>query len=160
RLDNPEEVFKLGDEVEVVILDVDIEKQRLGLGIKQLSGDPWAKLLKENPKGSLIKGKVTRTTDFGAFIEIAEGIEGLCHVSELSVERVSKVTDAVKEGAEVEVKILDIDRRSRKISLSIKAAKDDSGDFKAYKKEENVKNKEFSNTLGAALQGSIKDTEN
>jgi len=104
-----------------VVLNIDVENERFSLGIKQLQPDPWETLSERMPVGSRVKGKVTKVTDFGAFVEIEPGIEGLVHVSELREERVENPRDVVQEGQEVEVKIIDINTQDRKVALSMKA---------------------------------------
>ncbi len=130
---HPGELFKKGDEVEAVVLNIDVENERFSLGIKQLQQDPWETLPERTPVGSRVKGKVTKVTDFGAFVEIEAGIEGLVHVSELRDERVENPRDVVTEGAEIDVKIIDINTTDRKIALSVKAlANDGDGDYREY----------------------------
>ena len=121
RIKHPGEKFKKGDVVEAVVLNIDVENERFSLGIKQLSPDPWETLSERTPVGSRVKGKVTKVTDFGAFVEIEPGIEGLVHVSELRDERVENPRDVVQEGQEVDVKVIDINTQDRKIALSMKA---------------------------------------
>lgn len=132
RIKHPGELFKKGDEVEAVVLNIDVENERFSLGIKQLHADPWDTLAERMPIGSVVKGKVTKVTDFGAFVEIEEGIEGLVHVSELREERVEKPSDVVKEGDEIEVKIIDINTVDRKIALSAKAVLSGEADYRDY----------------------------
>ncbi len=137
HIKQPADVFKKGDEVEAVVLNIDVENERFSLGIKQLSPDPWSTLTERFPIGSRLGGKVTKTTDFGAFVEIEPGIEGLVHISELREERVEKPSDVVKEGDEVAVKVIDIDPNERKVSLSMKqAAREGDGDFHEYMKQQ------------------------
>lgn len=118
---HPGDLFKVGDEVEAVVLDVDVENERLALSAKQLQLDPWKELATKHPVGSRLKGKVARVVDFGAFVEIEPGIEGLVHISQLSEERVESVASVVKVGDEIEVQVLDINPRDRKVSLSVRA---------------------------------------
>src|SRR3954470_13262697 len=135
RIKHPGDIYKKGDEVEAVVLNIDVENERFSLGIKQLQQDPWETLSERTPVGSRVKGKVTKTTDFGAFVEIEPGIEGLVHVSEMKEERVEKPGDVVKEGEDVTVKVIDIDPNERKVSLSIKAAaREGEGDYHEYVK--------------------------
>ncbi len=130
---HPGEVYTKGDEVEAVVLNIDVENERFSLGIKQLQQDPWETLSERSPVGSRAHGKVTKVTDFGAFVEIEPGIEGLVHVSELREERVESPRDVVKEGDEVDVKIIDINTADRKVALSIKAlAHDGDDDYREY----------------------------
>ena len=121
RIKHPGDLFKKGDEVEAKILQIDCESERFSLGIKQLTEDPWAIAVKDMPPGSKGSGKVTKVTDFGAFVEIAAGVEGMIHVSELSADKLDDPTTAVKEGEEVEYIVLAADTDERRISLSRKA---------------------------------------
>lgn len=121
RINHPGDLFKKGDEVEAKVLQIDVENERFSLGIKQLTEDPWAKAAVDMPPGTKGKGKVTKVTDFGAFVEIAPGVEGMIHISELSDENVSKAEDVVKEGDEVEFIVLATDSEERRFSLSRKA---------------------------------------
>jgi len=114
--------------VEAVVLNIDVENERFSLGIKQNQADPWTTLAERHPVGSRLKGRVTKVTDFGAFVELEPGIEGLVHVSEMRDERVENPHDVVKEGEEVEVKVIDIDAHERKVALSIKALSRDGGE--------------------------------
>src|SRR5204862_6818623 len=115
------DLYKKGDEVEAVVLNIDVENERFSLGIKQLHPDPWTELQTKYPIGSRVRGKVAKVADFGAFVEIEPGIEGLVHVSELRDERVENPRDVVNEGQEVDVKIIDINTTDRKVALSMKA---------------------------------------
>ncbi len=133
HIKHPGELFKKSDEVEAVVLNIDVENERFSLGIKQLQQDPWDTLSERMPVGSRVKGKVTKVTDFGAFVEIEQGIEGLVHVSELREERVENPRDVVKEADEIEVKIIDINSTDRKIALSVKAlTHDGDDDYREY----------------------------
>ena len=118
------EKFKKGDTVECVVLDIDQDKQRVGLGVKQLTEDPWATAIPDAYKpGMVVHGTVTKLTNFGVFVELEDGLEGLLHISELSDEKVNDPTDIVKPGDNVDVKILRVDMEDRKIGLSLKRAK-------------------------------------
>ncbi len=121
--------FKKGDEVEAVILSIDAEKERISLGIKQLDSDPFAEYAAANDKNTIVKGTVKSVDAKGAVVELAEGIEGTLKVSEISTDRVEDATTVLKVGDEVEAKIINIDRRSRAIVLSVKAK--DQADEKA-----------------------------
>ena len=132
RIKHPGEIYKKGDEVEAVVLNIDVENERFSLGIKQLQPDPWDTLSERTPVGSRVKGKVTKVTDFGAFVEIEPGIEGLVHVSELKEERVENPRDVVNEGQDVEVKIIDINTQDRKVALSMKALIGEGEDYREY----------------------------
>ncbi len=127
--DNGEEVarnYSKGDELEAVVLAVDPERERISLGVKQLDRDPFGQYVADNPKGSIVKGIVTEVEPKYAAIELAEGIEGILRVSELSRERVDDMRNALKTGDAVEAKFVAIDRKSRKIQLSIKAKDSDA----------------------------------
>jgi small subunit ribosomal protein S1 len=134
RIKHPGEKFKKGDVVEAAVLNIDVENERFSLGIKQIQPDPWTTLSERHPVGARVKGKVTKVTDFGAFVEIEPGIEGLVHVSEMKDERVENPRDVVQEGQEVDVKVIDMDLQERKIALSIKALNRDGGedDYREY----------------------------
>ena len=132
RIKHPSEMFKKGDEVEAAVLNIDVENERFSLGIKQLQPDPWTTLNERHPVGSKLGGKITKVADFGVFVELEPGIEGLVHVSELRDERVEHPKDVCKEGDEVQVKVLDIDPNERKVSLSIKAALHEGEDYRDY----------------------------
>ena len=137
RIKHPGEKFKKGDVVEAAVLNIDVENERFSLGIKQLQQDPWETLSERTPVGSRIKGKVTKVTDFGAFVEIEQGIEGLVHVSEMKEERVESPRDVVTEGQEVDVKIIDINSQDRKIALSMKALlHEGEDDYREYLKRQ------------------------
>ncbi|MFN0062799.1 MAG: 30S ribosomal protein S1 [Myxococcaceae bacterium] len=132
RVKHPGEMYKKGDEVEAVVLNIDVENERFSLGIKQLQQDPWDTLSERTPVGSRVRGKVTKVTDFGAFVEVEPGIEGLVHVSELREERTENPRDVVQEGQEVDVKIIDINTQDRKVALSIKALLGEGDDYREY----------------------------
>lgn len=121
RLQKVEEIVKLGDAVSVKVLKMDPDKKRISLGLKQLVRSPWELMAEEFKIGAITTGKVTRIKDFGAFVQLADGVEGLVHVSELSPSRVRRITDIVKTGQDVEVQILSIDPHEQRMSLSMKA---------------------------------------
>ncbi|NLY56379.1 MAG: bifunctional 4-hydroxy-3-methylbut-2-enyl diphosphate reductase/30S ribosomal protein S1 [Firmicutes bacterium] len=123
RVQHPADVLREGEEIEVKVLGVDREKGRISLGRKQVLPDPWTTLAKNVKIGSVIPGEVTRVVDFGAFVRIAEGVEGLVHISELAHHHVASAEEVVKPGDQVEVKVLSIDPDARRVSLSIKQAK-------------------------------------
>ena len=113
--------FKKGEQVEAVILSIDAEKERISLGIKQLDGDPFSDYVAANNKGAIVTGTVKSVDAKAAQIELAEGVDAFMKVSEISVDRVEDARDALKEGQQVEAKIINVDRKNRSISLSIKA---------------------------------------
>tara|TARA_Y100000589_G_scaffold214646_2_gene202483 strand:- start:2961 stop:4202 length:1242 start_codon:yes stop_codon:yes gene_type:complete len=124
RVQDPNHLLKVGDNVAVQVLSVDTEHDppRIALGMKQLTTDPMLTVLDGFTEGDIVKGTVTRLADFGAFVELAEGVDGLVHISQLSNDHVKKVASVVKVGETVSVKILEVDPASRRISLSIKQA--------------------------------------
>ncbi len=123
KISHPNEKFKKGDAVKCVVLDIDQDKQRVGLGLKQLSEDPWLHAIPQAYKpGMVVHGSVTKITNFGVFVELEEGLEGLLHISELSDQKVETPQDIVKPGDKVDVKILRVDVEERKIGLSLKRA--------------------------------------
>jgi small subunit ribosomal protein S1 len=121
KVRHPSEILQKGDEVEAVVLGIDVENERISLGIKQLSDDPWQTMHQRYPLGTRVHGKITSVTDFGVFMEVEEGIEGLIHVSQLSTERVDKPQGMFSPGQDIEAEVTAIDARDRKIALSIKA---------------------------------------
>lgn len=121
KIKHPSEVLKKGDEVTAVVLSVDGESQRLSLGIKQLGPDKWEDFFSRHQVGDRLQGKVVRLTSFGAFVELDEGVEGLCHISELSEERVDDPTSHVSVGQELDFEIIKLNLLERKIGLSLKA---------------------------------------
>jgi len=121
KVAHPSEIVKKGDKIEAVVLSVDREKKRVALGLKQLHDDPWEKEIPEKFKvGDIVKGHVTKLANFGAFLELGKGIEGLLHVSEFSDKKISNPADAVNVGDELEVKIIRIEPEARKIGLSLR----------------------------------------
>jgi small subunit ribosomal protein S1 len=111
KINHPSEMFKKGDEIEAEVIDIDKTNQRISLGIKQLSDDPWKTIDQKYKIGDLVKGKVSKLASFGAFVELQDDIDGLVHISQLSEDHVAKVKDVIK-----------VDKVERRIGLSIKAA--------------------------------------
>ena len=134
KVKHPSDLFKKGDEVDAVILGIDVDNERISLGIKQSSSDPWVTLQQEHPVGSRVNGKVTSVTDFGVFVEVAEGVEGLIHISQLSTERVEKPAALFEVGNEVEAEVIHIDSREHKMGLSVKALRrsEERADMEQY----------------------------
>ena len=135
RVRHPSEVLKKGEKVEAIVLHVDKANHRISLGLKQVQQDPWQSSVPEKYRvGMDVQGKVIRTTDFGAFIELEDGVEGLLHVSELSHERVNKPEDVVQVGQDLTLKVIKLDPEERKIGLSLRAFLD--GHHEAVPEEE------------------------
>jgi small subunit ribosomal protein S1 len=124
KIKHPSELYKKGQEVEAVVLNIDRKNERFSLGVKQLTPDPWKDVARRYRKGEVVVGKVTNVTDFGAFVELEEGIEGLIHVSEISREKVEKPSDVLKVGDTLSAVVLHIDPHDRRIGLSIKGLKE------------------------------------
>jgi small subunit ribosomal protein S1 len=123
KIGHPSEVLKKGEEVQAVVLSVDQEKQRIALGLKQMQEDPWQTVIPSNYRpGMVVRGHVTKIANFGVFVELEPGLEGLLHISEISDQKVEKPEDVLKVGQELEVKILRVDSDERKIGLSLKRA--------------------------------------
>lgn len=121
RIRNPKDLLKVGDEVEVLVLSIDKENERVSLGIKQLKEDPWATFKNNNKVGDVVKGTVVSLPEFGAFVNISEGVDGLVHISQICSEHIEKPSDVLNVGQEVEAKIVDIKDEDKKVSLSMRA---------------------------------------
>ncbi len=127
KVAHPSEIIKKGEMIEVKILSVDKDKKRVSLGIKQLTDDPWKKEIPEKYHvGDIVTGKVTKMTDFGAFIDLSNGLEGLLHISEVSKEKIKKLESVISIGQELNVKIVKIEPEARKIGLSLKGIENSS----------------------------------
>jgi small subunit ribosomal protein S1 len=158
RVKNPGELFKKGDRVRAKVLKIDPESQKFSLGLKQLADDPWSGIEKRFRKGDLVTGKVTRVADFGAFVEIADGIEGLVHVSEISREKVESPGAVLKAGDEVGAVVLGVDRANRKVSLSIRGYADalERKDAETYLGRQSETSRDNIGALGEALLAKMK----
>src|SRR6478752_3402921 len=120
HVNHPSEVVSIGDTVRVKVLDIDRDRQRISLGLKQTQEDPWQTVLNEYKEGDVVEGTVTKVVAFGAFVEILPGVEGLVHISELADHHVENPSEVVEPGTALNVKILEIDEERRRLSLSIK----------------------------------------
>jgi len=125
RVKHPSKVLQIGQDVEAVVLDVDMDNRRISLGLKQTEPDPWSTLAERYAIGSVISGRVRNLTDFGAFIEVEEGIDGLVHVSDISPRRIKHPSEVLKKGERVEAVILNIDTDNHRLSLGIKQLQPD-----------------------------------
>ncbi len=154
KIKHPVEVYKKGQMVKAVVLSIDKENERFSLGIKQLEPDPWESVPKKYRRGQVVKGVVTNVTDFGIFLEIEKGVEGLIHVSEISKDKVESLKDFAKVNDELEVLIISIDKRGRKIGLSIRDLKEveDQRDLQEYMAREE---QAATTTLGDVLKGGL-----
>ena len=149
---NPHEDFEDGQEIEAMVISLDKENQKFCLGIKQLEEDPWKNIENRFPSGAIVEGEVVRVTDFGAFVELETGIEGLIHISELSDERVNKLSNVINRGDHVKTMVISVDKEAKKIALSIKAiGKEKDEDVKEQVKQQQDEVK------GATLGDKLKD---
>jgi small subunit ribosomal protein S1 len=153
RIKHPSELYKKGDVVKAVVLNIDQENERFSLGIKQLASDPWQTITTRYAPGTMIKGKVTSVTDFGIFLEVEEGIEGLIHVSEISKEKIESPKDYAKVGDELEAVVLHVDTDEKKIALSIKHVADqkEKAEVDAFLGAQKTATSNFGDILQGAL---------
>ncbi|GAF90904.1 unnamed protein product, partial [marine sediment metagenome] len=126
RIGNPSEIVSPGDEVEVIVLDIDKEKQEISLGIKQAEVNPWTLVKEKYPPGTLITGRVRTMTNFGAFVEIEEGIDGLLHVSDLSwTRKIGHASEVLKKGEDLQCVVLSVDEEKMRVSLGLRQLTED-----------------------------------
>ncbi|GAA4709209.1 30S ribosomal protein S1 [Brevibacillus fulvus] len=153
RVDKPSDVVKEGDRVKVKVLKVDKENERISLSMKETQPGPWQSAAEQFKPGEVVTGTVKRLAGFGAFVEIAPGIEGLVHISQLATKRVNNPSEVVKEGQEVQVKILDINPAEQRISLSIRALEEDREEQveRVNKREQQAFQQENNQPLGVTL---------
>jgi small subunit ribosomal protein S1 len=155
KIKHPAEVYKKSDMVKAVVLSIDKENERFSLGIKQLEPDPWEEVPKKYRRGQVVKGMITNITDFGIFLEIEEGIEGLVHVSEIAEDKAQNLKDFAKVGEPLEVLIISIDKRNRKIGLSLRELRQAQEEFamKGYlAQQESSPNATLGDVLRAAAE--------
>jgi len=155
KIKHPSELYKKGDIVEVKVLGVDVQNERFSLGIKQLTTDPWKLVAERYPVGSRVKGEVTSVPDFGVFVRLEEGVEGLIHVSQLSTERVDKPSTMFKVGDSVEAEVIHVDAHDRKVGLSVRALKktEERQEMENYlKKEKDAGRFSFESILNEELR--------
>jgi len=154
RAKHPSEILKKGDDVQAVVLSIDAINQKLSLGIKQLEPDRWEDWFSRHNIGDSVTGKVMRMTNFGAFVELEEGIEGLCHVSELDEKHVEKPTEFLNIGQEIEMRVIKLSLPEKKIGLSLKAMKEDDPrlEFTSYMASADSGNASMGERLGEQLQ--------
>jgi len=159
RVKHPGELFTKGQTVQAVVLNIDVENERLSLGIKQLVPDPWDEIPRRYRPGSRVKGRVTSVTDFGVFLEIEEGIEGLVHVSELSHEKVATPKDFANVGDELEAVVLSVDMVEKKIALSIKSLQTaiDKAELASYMGAQGEATSSFGDLLKEKLKKSTEE---
>jgi small subunit ribosomal protein S1 len=124
HVNHPSEVLEIGQDVKVKVLDIDRERQRISLGLKQTQSDPWQQVVEAYNENDVVQGKVTKVVTFGAFVEILPGVEGLVHISELAQHHVENPREIVSQGDVVNVKIIEVDADRRRLSLSLKRVDD------------------------------------
>jgi len=134
RISHPDQMLNIGDEVEAVVTRMDVANRKMSMSLRQVSENPWEVFAREHQAGEIVQGKVTRSAEFGLFVEVAEGVEGLVHISELSESPSKNVLNSYQPGQEVSAKILAIDLPNKKISLSIRSVIDEhhQGEVKEY----------------------------
>ncbi len=161
KMVNPREILKEGDEVEVVVLNVDVENQRISLSLKHVKPNPWLTVPERYKVGSIVEGEIVNVTDFGAFVKLEEGVEGLIHVSELDNKRVEKPEDVVSVGDRVKVKVISLDPIDRRIGLSLRAYKAEQERKETEKVVEKYSSKSASagTTLGELIQRTIMEQQ-
>ena len=161
KVAHPSEIIKKGEMIEVKILSVDKDKKRVSLGIKQLSDDPWKKEIPEKYHvGDVVKGKVTKMTDFGAFIDLSNGLEGLLHISEVSKEKIKKLESVLSIGQEMDVKIVKIEPEARKIGLSIKGIANTSEQAQESEPQEEQTDAEPAENVSEEKADDVKEEDN
>jgi small subunit ribosomal protein S1 len=153
RVKHPSEMFKKGQEIEVMVLNIDVEHEKFSLGLKQIEKNPWEELSVRYPAGAIVSGKVTNITDFGIFVEIEEGIEGLVHISELSSRRVKSSSELFALGDSVSAVVKNVDPKSRKIRLSIK---DYEAGTEGHSVHQYINNRE---NIGSSLSKALADVK-
>jgi len=160
KINHPSEMVKKGDEVDAIVLEVSTENQRISLGMKQLSDDPWENIDRLYRMGDVVKGKVARVAGFGAFIELEHDIDGLVHISQISEERVEKVKDHLTEGDEVSARVIKIDKEERRIGLSVKAANYDEDALAKEVASYDDSGEDLTTSLGDLLDEAAAESKN
>ena len=162
KINHPTELLQKGQEVEAVVLEVDSDNQRISLGLKQASEDPWSNITARYAVGQMVKGKVSKIASFGAFVELEGGVDGLVHISQISDDHVDRVKDALKVGQEVEARIVRIDSDERRIGLSLKAQGGEDEDFEIpaeYASEQGLRADQDIVGLASAFDEAFSSTE-
>src|SRR5207245_173069 len=159
KVKHPSKILTVGQEVECAVLGIDQEAHRISLGLKQIESNPWQELADKYPVGAKLRGKVRNLTEFGAFVELAEGIEGLVHVSELDEKRVDKPEEQFKVGDNYPMKIIKINEGEKKIGLSIKAVKQDEyqKDLESYRETAGSDRSTLGDAIRAAQARVVED---
>jgi small subunit ribosomal protein S1 len=161
RIKHPSELYKKGDTVKAVVLNIDRDNERFSLGVKQLATDPWEEIPKKYLPGTIVNGKVTSVTDFGIFLEIEEGIEGLIHVSEISKEKIDTPKSFAEVGDALDAVVLNVDTADRKIALSVKhlAGQKEKAEVDAFLGAQKTATSNFGDLLQGAMDKSNNDSD-
>ncbi|WP_027177684.1 30S ribosomal protein S1 [Maridesulfovibrio bastinii] len=156
KIRHPSEVYKVGDTVQAKVLTVDKENEKFTLGVKQLTEDPWSQVPSKYPVGCTLEGVVTNITDFGLFVEVEEGIEGLVHVSEISHKKIKNPSEMFKEGVSIQAKVIHVSADERRLGLSIKQLKEEE-DKRKPKEFRSSSSEPAGNPLGELLRQKLED---
>jgi small subunit ribosomal protein S1 len=161
RIKHPSEILKKGDEIETVVLNVDKDKERLSLGLKQMTDDPWIGVDEKFPVGSVVSGKIVKITDFGVFVALENGIEGLIHMTEVSLDPSAKTEDVLAVNSDIKAMVVKIDADERKIGLSIKKYLEglEEGELQSYLSEQESTRVKMGDLMGDEDKGAIEDTQ-
>ncbi|MBQ8092011.1 MAG: 30S ribosomal protein S1 [Clostridia bacterium] len=154
RVKHPSEIVTPGQEIQVKIVNIDKERERIQLSLKELTPEPWEAAEEKYPVGSIVEGKVVRVTAFGAFVELEPGLDGLVHISQCALRRIQKVEDAVQVGQIVRVKVLKVDKENKRISLSIREALTEEVDYNAE-----VQGLDFDDNMVPAEEAAVEPVE-
>ena len=160
KINHPSEILKKNDEITAAVMEIDSSNQRISLGLKQAQEDPWNEIASKYPVGIKVSGKVTKTSSFGAFVEIEDGIDGLVHISQISEDHVEKVKDVLSVGDEIEARVVKVDASEHRIGLSIKAAKVSDEEFKVEEDMlEGLQSNEEIGDLSEAFSDALENNE-
>jgi len=162
RVKHPSEIFRKNQEVQAIVLNIDKENERFSLGIKQLESDPWESIPQRYPIGSVVAGPITNVTDFGLFVELEEGIEGLVHVSEISKEKIKSPVGQFKPGDKISAKVINISPKDRKIGLSVKKVEeqDERTNYDEYLNSSKAATSNLGELLKEGLEAKAQNTAN
>jgi small subunit ribosomal protein S1 len=162
RVKHPSEVFRKNQEVQAIVLNIDKDNERFSLGIKQLESDPWESIPQRYPLGSVVGGPITNVTDFGLFVELEEGIEGLVHVSEISKEKIKSPVGQFKPGDKITAKVINISPKERKIGLSVKKVEeqDERSNYDEYMNTSKAATSNLGELLKEELEARANSTQN
>ncbi len=157
KINHPGEVMNKGDQVDAIVLDVDTSQQRISLGLKQLTDDPWAEIEHHFKIGDIVEGKVAKVASYGAFVELPNDIDGLVHISQVSEDRVEKIGEVINAGDSVKARVIKIDKGERRVGLSIKAANYDEEQLAAETAAYEAQTTDNLTSLGDLLDEATRD---